>query len=52
MMKHELMELTEIAIIVSLLQDSGMVLTGAVYDFTEPSTGKNKLFFPVKKNEK
>ena len=34
-------------VIKSLIPDLGMKLAGAVCDFTEPTTGKNKLFFPV-----
>ena len=30
-----------------LIPELGMKLAGAVCDFTEPATGKNKLFFPV-----
>ena len=29
------------------LSENGMKLAGAVCDYTEPATGKNKLFFPV-----
>ena len=29
------------------IPEKGLKLCGAVCDFTEPSTGKNKLFFPV-----
>lgn len=31
-----------------LIPELGMELAGAVCDFTEPATGQNKLFFPVK----
>ena len=34
-------------VIHSLIPELGMNLAGAVCDFTEPSTGRNKLFFPV-----
>ncbi|MDO4941060.1 MAG: GyrI-like domain-containing protein [Erysipelotrichaceae bacterium] len=34
-------------VIGGLLPELGMKLTGAVCDFTEPTTGQNKLFFPV-----
>ncbi len=34
-------------VISSLIPELGMKLAGAVCDFTEPSTGQNKLFFPV-----
>lgn len=30
-----------------LIPELGMKLAGAVCDFTEPATGRNKLFFPV-----
>ncbi len=29
------------------ISEKGMKLAGAVCDYTEPVTGKNKLFFPV-----
>ena len=29
------------------ISEKGMKLAGAVCDYTEPATGKNKLFFPV-----
>lgn len=32
-----------------LIPELGMKLVGAVCDFTEPTTGQNKLFFPVAK---
>lgn len=35
-------------VIDSLIPEPGMKLAGAVCDFTEPATGRNKLFFPVK----
>ena len=35
------------AVISRLIPELGMKLAGAVCDFTEPSTGRNKLFFPV-----
>ncbi len=31
----------------SLIPELGMKLAGAVCDFTEPTTGQNKLFFPI-----
>lgn len=34
-------------VIQSIIPEMGLKLCGAVCDFTEPSTGKNKLFFPV-----
>ena len=34
-------------VIDSLIPELGLKLAGAVCDFTEPATGKNKLFFPV-----
>ena len=34
-------------VINSLIPELGMRLAGAVCDFTEPATGRNKLFFPV-----
>ena len=34
-------------VINSLIPELGMKLAGAVCDFTEPATGRNKLFFPV-----
>lgn len=34
-------------VIKSLIPELGLRLAGAVCDFTEPSTGQNKLFFPV-----
>jgi predicted transcriptional regulator YdeE len=34
-------------VISRLIPELGMKLAGAVCDFTEPSTGRNKLFFPV-----
>lgn len=37
-------------VINSLIPELGMKLAGAVCDFTEPSTGLNKLFFPVKRD--
>ena len=30
-----------------LIPELGMKLAGAACDFTDPATGKNKLFFPV-----
>jgi len=35
------------SVINRLIPDLGMKLAGAVCDFTEPSTGQNKLFFPI-----
>ena len=35
-------------VINNLIPELGMKLAGAVCDFTEPATGQNKLFFPVK----
>ena len=35
-------------VIKSLIPELGMKLAGAVCDFTEPASGQNKLFFPVK----
>lgn len=35
------------SVIHSLIPELGLKLSGAVCDFTEPSTGQNKLFFPV-----
>ncbi|MBQ3295730.1 MAG: GyrI-like domain-containing protein [Erysipelotrichaceae bacterium] len=37
-------------VINSLIPELGMKLAGAVCDFTETSTGQNKLFFPVKRD--
>ena len=37
-------------VINSLIPELGMKLAGAVCDFTEPLTGLNKLFFPVKRD--
>jgi len=34
-------------VIQSLIPELGMKLAGAVCDFTEPATGRNKLFFSV-----
>jgi predicted transcriptional regulator YdeE len=34
-------------VIQSLIPELGLKLAGAVCDFTDPSTGHNKLFFPV-----
>ena len=34
-------------VINNVIPELGMKLAGAVCDFTEPSTGQNKLFFPV-----
>lgn len=34
-------------VINKVIPEKGMKLAGAACDFTEPSTGKNKLFFPV-----
>lgn len=34
-------------IINNTISEKGMKLAGAVCDYTEPATGKNKLFFPV-----
>ena len=34
-------------VINSLIPEPGMKLAGAVCDFTDPASGKNKLFFPV-----
>ncbi len=34
-------------IIYNTIHEKGMKLAGAVCDYTEPATGKNKLFFPV-----
>ena len=34
-------------VIYSLIPELGMKLAGAVCDFTEPTTGQNKLFFPI-----
>ena len=34
-------------VINQLIPELGMKLAGAVCDFTEPTTGQNKLFFPV-----
>lgn len=34
-------------VISRLIPALGMKLSGAVCDFTEPSTGQNNLFFPV-----
>ena len=35
------------AVINSLIPDLGKKFAGAVCDFTDPASGKNKLFFPV-----
>jgi hypothetical protein len=37
------------SVIHSLIPELGLRLAGAVCDFTEPSTGHNKLFFPVER---
>ena len=34
-------------VINNTITERGMKLAGAVCDYTEPVTGKNKLFFPV-----
>lgn len=34
-------------VINNIISEKGMKLAGAVCDYTEPATGKNKLFFPV-----
>jgi hypothetical protein len=34
-------------VIDSLIPELGLKLAGAVCDFTDPTTGQNKLFFPV-----
>lgn len=34
-------------VINNIISEKGMKLVGAVCDYTEPATGKNKLFFPV-----
>ena len=34
-------------VINNTITERGMKLAGAVCDYTEPATGKNKLFFPV-----
>lgn len=34
-------------VINNIISEKGMELAGAVCDYTEPATGKNKLFFPV-----
>lgn len=34
-------------VISQIIPSKGLKLTGAVCDYTEPNTGKNKLFFPV-----
>lgn len=34
-------------VLTDILPGQGLELSGAVCDFTDPSTGKNKLFFPV-----
>lgn len=34
-------------VINNIISENGMKLAGAVCDYTEPATGKNKLFFPV-----
>jgi len=31
------------------LQENGLTLAGAVHDFTDPVTGENAMFFPVRK---
>ena len=31
------------------LQENGLMLAGAVHDFTDPTTGENAMFFPVRK---
>ena len=36
-------------VIRSLIPELGLKLAGAVCDFTEPATGRNKLFFPVER---
>lgn len=34
-------------VIKNTISEKGMKLAGAVCDYTEPATGKNKLFFPI-----
>lgn len=34
---------------IEYMEQQGMALAGAVHDFTDPSTGKNYMCFPVKK---
>jgi len=34
-------------VIKEVLPEKGLTLAGAVCDFTDPKTGKNKLFFPI-----
>ena len=34
---------------IAYLQDENLTLVGAVHDFTCPATGKNMMFFPIKK---
>lgn len=31
------------------MEENGLTLAGAVHDFTEPGTGKSKMYFPVEK---
>ena len=39
-------------VIHSLIPELGLKLAGAACDFTEPTTGQNKLFFPVESKNK
>ena len=34
---------------IAYLQESNITLAGAVHDFTCPQTGRNYMFFPIKK---
>lgn len=34
---------------ISYLKDNGILLAGAVHDFTCPQTGKTYMFFPIRK---
>ena len=35
--------------VLEYLKDNGIPLVGAVQDFTSPQTGKNYMYFPIKK---
>lgn len=35
--------------VIKYLQDKDIPLVGAVHDFTCPQTGKNYMFFPIRK---
>ena len=35
--------------VIEYMKDNGIPLVGAVHDFTCPQTGKNSMYFPVRK---